>query len=86
MLKAGRSRAGAAAAVAHTGALAGDQRVFRALFEEMGAAWAEDPHDLLELAKALAHAATRGAARRAAAAAATRRGRRAASPRWWAWP
>ena len=54
MLKAGRSRAGAAAAEAHTGALAGDQRVFRALFEEMGAAWAEDPHDLLELAKALA--------------------------------
>jgi acyl-CoA synthetase (NDP forming) len=54
VLKAGRSRAGAAAAVAHTGALAGDQRVFRALFEELGAAWAEDPHDLLELAKALA--------------------------------
>ena len=54
VLKAGRSRAGAAAAIAHTGALAGDQRVFRALFEELGAAWAEDPHDLLELAKALA--------------------------------
>ena len=54
MLKAGRSRAGAAAADAHTGALAGDQRVFRALFEECGAAWAEDPHELLELAKALA--------------------------------
>jgi acyl-CoA synthetase (NDP forming) len=54
VLKAGRSRAGAAAAAAHTGALAGDQRVFRALFEEMGAAWAEDPHDLLEQAKALA--------------------------------
>ena len=54
MLKAGRSRAGAAAAVAHTGALAGDQRVFRALFEELGAAWAEDPHELLELAKGLA--------------------------------
>ncbi len=54
VLKAGRSRAGAAAAEAHTGALAGDQRVFRALFEEMGALWAEDPHDLLEMAKALA--------------------------------
>jgi acetyl-CoA synthetase len=54
VLKAGRSRAGAAAAEAHTGALAGDQRVFRALFEELGAAWAEDPHDLLELAKSLA--------------------------------
>ncbi len=54
VLKAGRSRAGAAAAEAHTGALAGDQRVFRALFEELGAAWAEDPHELLELAKHLA--------------------------------
>jgi acetate---CoA ligase (ADP-forming) len=54
VLKAGSSRAGAAAAEAHTGAIAGDQRVFRALFEEAGAAWAEDPHDLLELAKALA--------------------------------
>ena len=64
VLKAGRSRAGAAAAVAHTGALAGDQRVFRALFEELGAAWAEDPHDLLELAKALAMPRGGGAPRR----------------------
>ena len=63
VLKAGRSRAGAAAAVAHTGALAGDQRVFRALFEELGAAWAEDPHDLLELAKALARSPRRAARR-----------------------
>jgi acetyl-CoA synthetase len=46
--------AGAAAAAAHTGAVAGDQRVFRALVEESGAAWAEDVHDLLELAKTLA--------------------------------
>ena len=53
VLKAGTSRAGAAAAAAHTGALAGDARVFRALFEECGAAWTEDPHDLLEVAKAL---------------------------------
>ena len=42
------------AAAAHTGAVAGDQRVFRALVEEAGAAWAEDVHELLELAKALA--------------------------------
>ena len=49
-----RRAAGRAAAEAHTGALAGDQRVFRALFEECGAAWTEDPHDLLEVAKALA--------------------------------
>jgi acetyl-CoA synthetase len=54
VLKAGASRAGAAAAGAHTGAVAGDQRIVRAFFEAAGAAWAEDPHDLLELAKALA--------------------------------
>jgi acetyl-CoA synthetase len=53
VLKAGTSAAGRAAAEAHTGALAGDQRVFRALLEECGAAWTEDPHDLLEVAKAL---------------------------------
>jgi acetyl-CoA synthetase len=54
VLKAGASPAGAAAAGAHTAALAGDQRVVRAFFAAAGAAWAEDPHDLLELAKALA--------------------------------
>jgi acyl-CoA synthetase (NDP forming) len=54
VLKVGTSSAGAAAAAAHTGAVAGDQRVFRALVEEAGAAWAEDAHELLELAKALA--------------------------------
>jgi acyl-CoA synthetase (NDP forming) len=54
ILKVGESTAGAAAASAHTGALAGDQRVFRALVEEAGAAWAADLHDLLEMAKALA--------------------------------
>ncbi|HEV2875140.1 MAG TPA: CoA-binding protein, partial [Thermoleophilaceae bacterium] len=54
VLKAGSSSAGAAAAAAHTGAVAGDQRVFRALAEEAGAAWAEDLHELLEMAKALA--------------------------------
>jgi acyl-CoA synthetase (NDP forming) len=54
VLKVGSSEAGARAASAHTGALAGDQRVFRALVEEAGGAWAEDIHDLLELAKALA--------------------------------
>ncbi len=36
------------------GALAGDQRVFRALVEEAGGAWARDPHELLELARVLA--------------------------------
>ena len=54
VLKVGASAAGAAAAAAHTGSVAGDQRVFRALMAEAGAAWADDVHDLLELAKALA--------------------------------
>jgi acetate---CoA ligase (ADP-forming) len=54
VLKVGGSEAGARAASAHTGAVAGDQRVFRALIEEAGGAWARDPHDLLELARALA--------------------------------
>ena len=50
----GESRAGAAAAAAHTGAVAGDQRAFRALVEEAGAAWVRDPHELLEVARVLA--------------------------------
>lgn len=64
VLKAGSSAAGAAAAQAHTGAIAGDQRVFRALVEDAGAAWASDPHDLLELAKALAVPGARSGAGR----------------------
>ena len=54
ILKAGSSEAGAAAAQAHTGAVAGDQRVFQAMAQAAGAAWARDPHELLESAKALA--------------------------------
>ena len=54
VLKVGVSAAGAAAAAARTGAVAGDQRVFHALVEEAGGAWAADVHELLELAKALA--------------------------------
>jgi acetyl-CoA synthetase len=54
VLKVGASAQGAAAAAAHTGAVAGDHRVFRALVREAGAAWAADVHELLELAKALA--------------------------------
>ncbi len=54
VLKVGRSAAGARAAAAHSGALAGDQRVFRSLVEEAGAVWADDVHDLLELAKTIA--------------------------------
>jgi acyl-CoA synthetase (NDP forming) len=54
VLKVGSSAAGVAAAAAHTGAVAGDHSVFRALVQEAGTAWAADVHDLLELAKALA--------------------------------
>lgn len=54
VLKAGRSEAGAAAGGAHTAAVAGDHRVFRALIEEAGGAWCHDPHELLETAKLLA--------------------------------
>jgi acetate---CoA ligase (ADP-forming) len=54
VLKVGSSRAGADAAAAHSGALAGDQRIFRALIEEAGGLWADDVHELLELAKTLA--------------------------------
>ena len=46
--------AGARAAAAHSGALAGDQRVFRSLVQEAGAVWADDVHELLELAKTIA--------------------------------
>jgi acyl-CoA synthetase (NDP forming) len=54
VLKVGRSLAGARAAAAHSGALAGDQRVFRSLIAEAGAVWADDVHELLELAKTIA--------------------------------
>jgi acyl-CoA synthetase (NDP forming) len=54
VLKVGESPAGVRAASAHTGAVAGDQRVFRSLIEEAGGAWARDPHELLELARVLA--------------------------------
>ena len=54
VLKVGHSAAGARAAAAHSGALAGDQRVFRSLIEEAGAVWADDVHELLELSKTIA--------------------------------
>ncbi|MFT3863645.1 MAG: acetate--CoA ligase family protein [Solirubrobacterales bacterium] len=59
VLKVGSSEGGARAAGAHTGALAGDQRVFAALLEEAGAASASEPGELLELARALAVPAAR---------------------------
>ncbi len=68
VLKVGHSPGGARAAAAHSGALAGDQRVFRAVIREAGAIWAEDVHELLELAKTIAVARTGGRGRRRAAA------------------
>ena len=55
VLKSGRSALGATAAAAHTGAVAGDAKVLRALIEDAGGAWVDDPHELLETAKAMAH-------------------------------
>ncbi|WP_169807272.1 acetate--CoA ligase family protein [Herbidospora cretacea] len=63
VLKAGTSALGAAAAAAHTGAVAGDHRILKALIEEAGGAWARNPHELLELAKALSQANHRTATR-----------------------
>ena len=54
VLKIGSSPVGARVAAAHSASLAGDQRVFRSLIQEAGAVWAEDAHELLELAKTLA--------------------------------
>jgi acetate---CoA ligase (ADP-forming) len=61
VLKVGSSEVAARAATAHTGALAGDQRVFAALMEEAGVAQASEPSELLELARALAVPAARPA-------------------------
>jgi acyl-CoA synthetase (NDP forming) len=61
VLKVGSSDAGAGAAAAHTGALAGDQRIFRALVEEAGGSWARNPHELLELSRVLAEPRARPA-------------------------
>ena len=66
VLKVGSSEAGARAAAAHTGSLAGDQRVFRALVEEAGRGLGEDLHDLLELARGARRAAGAPARRRRA--------------------
>jgi acetate---CoA ligase (ADP-forming) len=68
VLKVGRSAGGARAAAAHSGALAGDQRVFRAVMDEAGAVWADDVHELLELAKTIAVSRTGRGPRPAGAA------------------
>jgi acyl-CoA synthetase (NDP forming) len=52
--KVGRSRAGAQAAVSHTGAMAGEDRVYDALFRQVGAIRAQSFSDLLDLPAMLA--------------------------------
>jgi acetate---CoA ligase (ADP-forming) len=54
VLKAGAGSVSASAAQAHTGAVAGDHRVFRALIAEAGGVVVDDLQELLEVAKALA--------------------------------
>ncbi|WP_137181806.1 acetate--CoA ligase family protein [Roseomonas sp. AR75] len=52
--KVGRSEAGAQAAISHTGALAGADRLYDALFRQLGIVRAERFADLLDIAAALA--------------------------------
>jgi acyl-CoA synthetase (NDP forming) len=52
--KIGRSEAGARAAVSHTGALAGSDRMYAALFKQLGIIRAQTFGDLLDIAAALA--------------------------------
>ena len=52
--KVGRSEAGAASAVSHTGALAGADAVYEALFQQVGVIRAETFADLLDIPVALA--------------------------------
>lgn len=52
--KVGRSEAGARAAASHTGALAGEDRVFDAYFRQIGAIRAERYSDLVDIPAALA--------------------------------
>ncbi len=52
--KVGRSESGARAAVSHTGAMAGEDRIYDALFRQVGAIRAETFSDLLDLPAMLA--------------------------------
>lgn len=52
--KVGRSAAGAAAAASHTGAMAGEDRLFDALFRQLGIRRAERFGELLDIAQGLA--------------------------------
>ena len=51
--KVGRSEAGARAAISHTGAMAGSDRMYDAFFEQIGVIRAEQFNDLLDICSAL---------------------------------
>jgi acyl-CoA synthetase (NDP forming) len=53
-LKAGRSVAGARAAVSHTGAIAGSDKIYDAAFEQSGVIRARDMEEFFDMGKALA--------------------------------
>ncbi|GAB4253518.1 acetate--CoA ligase family protein [Deferrisoma sp.] len=52
VLKGGRTGAGQRAAASHTGALAGDTKVFEAACRQAGAVWVTQPGDLLDVSAA----------------------------------
>jgi acetyl coenzyme A synthetase (ADP forming)-like protein len=53
MLKAGRTSAGAKAASSHTGALAGDDKIYEDVFKQVGVIRARSLRDLLEFARGI---------------------------------
>ena len=55
VIKSGRTRAGATAAVSHTGALAGSEAVYDAIFKQTGIIRAESIHELFDFAGAFAY-------------------------------
>jgi acyl-CoA synthetase (NDP forming) len=59
ILKGARTQSGQVAAASHTGAMAGDARVWEALLREAGAIVAEDTDDLFDTASALARIGNR---------------------------
>ena len=54
VLKGGRTKTGSAAAISHTGSLAGEARIWDVLLREAGAVLAEDSDDLFDAAAVLA--------------------------------
>ncbi|MFX1520900.1 MAG: acetate--CoA ligase family protein [Promethearchaeota archaeon] len=54
LMKAGRTKGGASAAASHTGALAGSDEVFKAVFRQVGILRVENSEQMLDLANSLA--------------------------------